>query len=70
MHSKGLLGFLFPEMAEHDPVHNYSPAGQGCGGIHEVQSCQEIVDEIMSQAETLLARGLVASAGERIKAQA
>ena len=70
MHSKGLLGFLFPEMAEHDPVRNCFPAGQGCGGIHEVQSCREIVDEIMTQAEALLARGLVASAGERIKAQA
>ncbi len=59
MHTKGLMGFLFPEMAERDPEHNCFPAGQGCGGIHEVQTCKQIVDEIVSQAEAILARGVI-----------
>jgi len=45
-------------MADRDPAHNCFPAGQGCGGIHAVQSCKEIIDEIVSQAETILARGV------------
>jgi NAD(P)H-dependent flavin oxidoreductase YrpB (nitropropane dioxygenase family) len=53
------MGFLFPEMADRDPEHNCFPAGQGCGGIHEVQSCQEIIDEIVSQAEVILSQGVV-----------
>lgn len=59
MHAKGLMGFLFPEMAERDPAHNCFPAGQGCGGIHDVPTCQEIVDEIVAQAETILSHGIV-----------
>lgn len=58
MHSKGLMGFLFPEMADRDPEHNCFPAGQGCGGIREVQSCKQIVDEFVSQAETILSQGV------------
>jgi enoyl-[acyl-carrier protein] reductase II len=58
MHSKGLMGFLFPEMADRDPAHNCFPAGQGCGGIHEVQTCKQIVDEIVSQAESILSQGV------------
>jgi len=56
MAQKGLLGFLFPEMAERDPEHNCFPAGQGCGGITEVQSCREIVDEFVAQAQAVLAK--------------
>jgi enoyl-[acyl-carrier protein] reductase II len=56
MAQKGLLGFLFPEMAEPDPEHNCFPAGQGCGGITEVQSCREIVDQFVAQAQAVLAR--------------
>jgi enoyl-[acyl-carrier protein] reductase II len=66
MHSKGLMGFLFPEMAERDPAHNCFPAGQGCGGIHEVQSCKQIVDEIVSQARAILSRGF-GSGGKRME---
>ena len=58
MAQRGLMGFLFPEMAERDPAHNCFPAGQGCGGIHEVQTCRQIVDEIVSQAESILSQGL------------
>ncbi|HEX4072705.1 MAG TPA: nitronate monooxygenase [Planctomycetaceae bacterium] len=61
MAAKGLLGFLFPEMAERDPIHNCFPAGQGCGAIHEVQTCKQIVGEIVAQAETILSQGLVRS---------
>jgi enoyl-[acyl-carrier protein] reductase II len=61
MREKKLMGFLVPEWAERDPEHNCFPAGQGCGGIHEVQTCQQIIDEIMSRAESILARGIVPS---------
>ena len=43
------------------PQHNCFPAGQGCGAIHEVQTCKQIVDEIVAQAETILSQGLVRS---------
>jgi enoyl-[acyl-carrier protein] reductase II len=56
-----LMGFLVPEWAEQDPVHSCFPAGQGCGAIHEVQTCQQIIDEIMAGAEAILARGVVPS---------
>jgi enoyl-[acyl-carrier protein] reductase II len=54
MAQKGLMGFLFPEMAERDPEHNCFPAGQGCGGINEIKTCREIVDEFVSQATAVL----------------
>jgi enoyl-[acyl-carrier protein] reductase II len=60
MHEAGLLGFLDPLLAERDPLHSCFPAGQGCGGIHDVQSCQQIVDDIVAGAEAILARGIVA----------
>jgi enoyl-[acyl-carrier protein] reductase II len=56
MAQRGLLGFLFPEMAERDPAHNCFPAGQGCGGIAAVQSCREIVDEFVADATAVLHR--------------
>jgi enoyl-[acyl-carrier protein] reductase II len=59
MREKKLMGFLVPEWAEQDPVHNCFPAGQGCGAIHEVQSCRQIVDEIVAGAEAILARGIL-----------
>jgi enoyl-[acyl-carrier protein] reductase II len=59
MREAKLMGFLVPEWAERDPVHNCFPAGQGCGAIREVQSCREIVDEIVAVAEAILARGIV-----------
>jgi|HubBroStandDraft_6_1064221.scaffolds.fasta_scaffold05135_6 enoyl-[acyl-carrier protein] reductase II len=65
MHDKGLMGFLFPEMADCDPEHNCFPAGQGCGGIHDVPTCKQIVDEIVSQAEAILSQGLFR--GEHVK---
>lgn len=65
MHEAGLLGFLDPDLAERDPLHSCFPAGQGCGAIHDVQSCQQIVDEIVAGAEAILARGIVPNPGER-----
>jgi enoyl-[acyl-carrier protein] reductase II len=59
MREAKLMGFLVPEWAERDPVHNCFPAGQGCGAIHEVQSCRQIVDEIVAGAEAILARGVL-----------
>jgi enoyl-[acyl-carrier protein] reductase II len=56
MAQRGLLGFLFPEMAERDPAHNCFPAGQGCGGIAAVQTCREIVDEFIADATAALSR--------------
>jgi enoyl-[acyl-carrier protein] reductase II len=32
------------------------PAGQGGGGIHDILSCQEIVDRTMAEAEAVIAR--------------
>jgi enoyl-[acyl-carrier protein] reductase II len=54
MAQKGLMGFLFPEMADRDPEHNCFPAGQGCGAIHEVKTCRAIVDEFVAQATAVL----------------
>jgi enoyl-[acyl-carrier protein] reductase II len=59
MREAQLMGFLVPEWAERDPVHNCFPAGQGCGAIHDVPSCKQIVDEIVASAEAILARGVV-----------
>ncbi len=56
MAQRGLLGFLFPEMAERDPAHNCFPAGQGCGGIAAVQTCREIVDEFVADATAVLSK--------------
>jgi enoyl-[acyl-carrier protein] reductase II len=56
MAQRGLLGFLFPEMAERDPAHNCFPAGQGCGGIAAIQTCREIVDEFVADATAVLSR--------------
>jgi enoyl-[acyl-carrier protein] reductase II len=56
MAQRGLLGFLFPEMAERDPAHNCFPAGQGCGGIAAVQTCREIVDEFIADATAVLSK--------------
>lgn len=61
MREKKLMGFLVPEWAEQDPMHNCFPAGQGCGAIHEVQSCRQIVDEIVAGAEAILRRGILKS---------
>lgn len=54
MQEAGLMGFLFPESVDRDPDRACFPAGQGCGGIHEIKSCREIIDEIMVQAEGIL----------------
>lgn len=58
MYEAGLMGFLDPALAERDPEHTCFPAGQGCGGIHEVQTCRQIIDEIVAGAEAILARGI------------
>ncbi len=59
MREKKLMGFLVPEWAEADPVHSCFPAGQGCGGIHEVKPCSAIIAEIVADAEAILARGIL-----------
>ena len=60
MREAKLLGFLEPEWAAADPMHSCFPAGQGCGAIHEVQSCKQIVEQMMAEAAALLARGIPA----------
>ncbi len=49
-------GLLVPRVGRPRPKRACFPAGQGCGGVHEIKSCREIVDEIMSQAEGILER--------------
>lgn len=60
MMQEGLLGFaLGPDLPEDKANKACFPAGQGCGAIKEIKSCKEIVDEIMAQAEEILARGVI-----------
>ncbi|MBI5628255.1 MAG: nitronate monooxygenase, partial [Candidatus Rokubacteria bacterium] len=39
-----------------DPERDCMPAGQSAGGIREVKPCREIIDDILTQANALLAR--------------
>ena len=39
-----------------DPDRDCMPAGQSSGGITTVKSCREIIDDVVSQAEAILAR--------------
>lgn len=41
-------------MAEGDPVHGYLPGGSVAGVIDSIPSCEELVQEIMSEAEATL----------------
>jgi enoyl-[acyl-carrier protein] reductase II len=59
MQQAGLMGFLFPADAERDPHLSCFPAGQGCGGITKIETCREIVDRMVAQAEEVLAAGVV-----------
>jgi enoyl-[acyl-carrier protein] reductase II len=48
-----------------DPDRDCMPAGQGSGGISEVKSCAAIIDDVIRQADDILARlpGLQGRAG-------
>jgi enoyl-[acyl-carrier protein] reductase II len=41
---------------EVDPEKDCMPCGQGAGAIHEILSCQEIIDQMMVQAEEAIGR--------------
>lgn len=43
-------------MAEGDPVHGYLPGGTIAGVIDDIPSCEELVQQIMSEAEATLKR--------------
>jgi enoyl-[acyl-carrier protein] reductase II len=62
MQQAGLMGFLFPEDAERDPRLTCFPAGQGCGGITNIKTSREIIEEMMSQAEATMSNGLLTRA--------
>lgn len=60
MHEAGLFGFsLGPALPIEKANQACLPAGQGCGAIQDVKPCKEIVDEIMAQAEQILACGVI-----------
>lgn len=60
MMGEGLFGFsLGPEMPAAKANQSCLPAGQGCGAIREIKSCKEIIDEIVVQAESILAKGVI-----------
>jgi enoyl-[acyl-carrier protein] reductase II len=54
MQQAGLMGFLNPDDADRDPRLSCFPAGQGCGGITQIETCRSIVDRIMREAEGVL----------------
>ncbi|MBI1783834.1 nitronate monooxygenase [Candidatus Sumerlaeota bacterium] len=62
MHQLGVMKFTAAGDAsdgEVDPDRNCFPAGQGCGGIHEIKTCKQIIEDIMGQAEGILKAGVV-----------
>lgn len=60
MAGEGLFGFaLGPDLPAEKADRACFPAGQGCGAIREVKSCKEIVEEIVTQAQRILDRGVV-----------
>ncbi len=59
MQQAGLMGFLVPADAQREPHLSCFRQGKGCGGITRIQSCREIVDEMVAQATALLAAGVV-----------
>ena len=54
MQQAGLLGFLIPADAEREPRLNCFPAGQSCGGITKIESCRQIIESMVDQAEQVL----------------
>jgi enoyl-[acyl-carrier protein] reductase II len=52
---EGVLGALAGG-EEADPARACMPAGQGAGGILDVRSCKEIVDDVMREAHETVAR--------------
>ncbi|MBY0588005.1 nitronate monooxygenase [bacterium] len=66
MMQEGLLGFaLGPDLPDDVAPKSCLPAGQGCGAIKEIKSCKEIIDEMMAQAEAILARGVIPTFGSQ-----
>ena len=62
---KSLLGFsLGPDLPDDIAPKSCLPAGQGCGAITEIKSCKEIIDEMITEAEAILARGVIPSHGK------
>jgi enoyl-[acyl-carrier protein] reductase II len=59
MQQSRLMGFLDPERADQSPERTCFPAGQGCGGIGSVESCRDVLESIVAQAEEILARGVL-----------
>jgi enoyl-[acyl-carrier protein] reductase II len=51
----GVLGMAMGER-DLDPDRACMPTGQGCGGIHDVASCAEIVDRVMREARATVDR--------------
>src|SRR5262249_20152903 len=47
---------------EADPDRTCMPAGQGVGSFHDIRPAGEILQEIATQAEAILRRGVVAPA--------
>jgi hypothetical protein len=43
-------------MTEGDPVHGYLPSGTVAGVIDDRPSCAELIERIMTEAETTLKR--------------
>jgi len=54
MQQAGLMGFLFPDDADREPRLSCFPAGQSCGGITKIESCRDIIERMMQQAEAVL----------------
>ncbi len=52
----GVWNTLTGPAAGLDPERDCMPAGQSAGGIREVKPCREIIDDILRQAEAILAR--------------
>jgi enoyl-[acyl-carrier protein] reductase II len=66
MMQEGLLGFaLGPDLPDSSAPKACLPAGQGCGAITEIKSCKEIIDEMVTQAEEILARGVIPKYGKQ-----
>lgn len=59
MYRSGLMRFTDQSGEAPDKDRNCFPAGQGCGGIHEIKTCKQIIDDMVSQAESIIKAGVV-----------
>ncbi len=60
MHQLGVMQFSAhgDPATPPDPDRNCFPAGQGCGGIHDVKTCKQIIGDMMAEAEAILKAGV------------